>query len=402
MTETFAAVRVSDHVHWVGAVDWNIRNFHGYETGRGTTYNAYLVTADKTILIDTVKRPFFDEMTARIASVVGDPSKIDFIISNHSEMDHSGSLVEAVRAIKPEKVYASAMGVKALGAHFHGLGKVEAVGNGQKLNLGGADLTFLETRMLHWPDSMITYLANDRLLFSQDGFGMHLASSRRFDDEIDGAILEYEARKYYANILLPFSPIVLRALDAVAASGLDIATIAPDHGPIWRSRGDWILGLWRKWAEQKPSKKAVIAYDTMWGSTDKMARAIADGVATGGCEAKPLQLTAAHRSDVATEVLDAGALLVGSPTMNNNMFPTVADVLCYLRGLKPKNLIGAAFGSYGWSGEAVAQLAEALEAMGVGPVGENQRVQYVPDEAALAACRGLGLAVAERLRSATA
>jgi flavorubredoxin len=392
------AVRVSEHVWWVGAVDWAIRDFHGYATSRGSTYNAYLVMADKVTLIDTVKAPFRGEMMARIASVV-DPARVDYIVSNHSEMDHSGCLPETIAALKPEKVFASKMGVKALHAHF-GLEGIAAVGTGDELALGNLTLKFLETRMLHWPDSMVSYLVEDRLLFSQDGFGMHLASSRRFADEIDPAVLYEEAAKYFANILLPYSGLITKLLASITALGLDIAFLCPDHGPVWR-RGFDVLGWYARWAEQKPTPKAVITYATMWNSTALMAQSIADGLAGTGVEAKVLPLGPAHRSDVMTELLEAGALLVGSPTINNQVFPTMADFLCYARGLKRRNLIGQVFGSYGWSGEACGQMGRELEEMDVELVGEPVRATYVPDAAVLAACRALGGEVGRRLKEKT-
>jgi len=396
MAEIYRAVKVSDRAWWVGAVDWAVRDFHGYRTERGTTYNAYLVMADKVTLVDTVKAPFRDEMMSRVASVV-EPRKIKYIISNHSEMDHSGCLPEVIDAIKPEKVFASEMGTKALAEHFH-MGGVTAVKDGGKVDLGGVTAQFMETRMLHWPDSMFTYLGEEKLLFSQDGFGMHLASNERFDDELDGALLEHEAAKYYANIILPYSALVTKLLEKVAAAGLDIRTIAPDHGPIWRRDLDKILGLYAKWAAQRPTKKAVVVYDTMWGSTAKMARAIGEGLSDGGMHVKILPMGSNHRSDAATEVLCAGALVAGSPTINNGMFPTMADTLNYLKGLKPKNLAGQAFGSYGWSGESVGHVAEALASMDVELVGEAVKVKYVPDEAALGRCRKLGADIAEKVK----
>jgi flavorubredoxin len=396
MNGPYTAVKVSDHVYWVGAIDWGIRDFHGYSTDRGTTYNAYLVLADTITLIDTVKAPFQDELLARIASVV-DPQEIRYIVSNHAEMDHSGSLVGVMEAVRPEKVFASAMGAKALVDHFQLDREIVPVKEGESLGLGNLNMTFLETRMLHWPDSMFSYLAEDRLLFSQDGFGMHLASSERFADEIDESILEYEGAKYFANILLPFSPLVTKLLDKVGKLDIPIDTIACDHGPVWRRDLETIIGWYNKWAAQKPTKKAVVVFDTMWHSTAKMAEAIGEGLIAGGARVKLMPLKSNHRSSVATEVLDAGALLLGSPTMNNNLFPTVADVLTYLRGLKPQNLVGAAFGSYGWSGEAVGQIRDVLEAMKVECIGDPLRIKYVPGKDALKQCFDLGVRVAERL-----
>jgi len=398
MRQAFEAVKITETVYWVGAIDWNVRDFHGYSTNRGTTYNAYLVLADKVTLIDTVKAPFREELLARISSVI-DPRKIDYIISNHSEMDHSGCLPEMIEAVKPEKVFASTIGVKTLGDHFHSDLDISEVKDGDRIDLGGRTITFLETRMLHWPDSMVSYLHEEKLLFSQDAFGMHLASSERFDDELGLPLLEHESMKYYANILLPFSRQVLKALDRLGGTKLEFEIIAPDHGPVWRKSRSRILELYRAWAGQKRKAKAVIVYDTMWGSTAKMAAAIADGLTAGGSSVRVMKLRAAHRSDIATEILDAGALVVGSPTINNNIFPTVADLLVYLKGLKPMGLIGAAFGSYGWSGESIKQVEELLAGMKVEIAAEALRARYVPDGEMLEACRKLGEILAERLSS---
>ena len=393
---SFRAVPIAKDVYWVGVIDWSLRNFHGYTTHRGSTYNAYLIIADKVVLVDTVKKQFKDELLARISSVI-DPTKIDYIVSNHAEMDHSGCLPEIIELVKPEKVFASTMGVKNLKGQLHLDTEIVAVKDGEELDIGGRKLKFIETRMLHWPDSMFTYLEDEGVLFSQDAFGMHYATRSIFVDECSKSVVEHELITYYANILLPYSPLVLNLFKKL--EGLDIKVIAPDHGPIFRKKEDvsWVLNLYRELAEQKPSYRAVVVYDTMWGSTDKMARAIADGVASEGAEVVILPISGSHRSDVATETLKSGALIVGSPTINNNMFPSVADVLTYLKGLKPKNLVGAAFGSYGWSGESVKQVREYLEAMGVEVVGDI-RVQWVPDEEKLRECFELGVKVAQRLR----
>ncbi len=396
MLTSFGAVKISEHVHWVGAIDWEIRDFHGYATNRGTTYNAYLVLADKIALIDTVKAPFRDELLARIASVV-DPSDISIIVSNHAEMDHSGCLPDVVDLIQPEQIVASKMGAKALQSHFHGRFDVTPVEDGGTLSLGDVELQFLETRMLHWPDSMFTYLPADELLFSQDAFGMHLASTERFDDGVDEAVLYDEAAKYYANILMPYSPMVKKLLERVKELDLPFKLVAPDHGPIWRSGFDMVVEGYAKWSEQKPTLKAVVVYDTMWGSTAKMAHAIADGLAAGGARPSLVPLRGSHRSDVAAELLEAGALLVGTPTINNNMFPSLGDVFLYLKGLRPRNLIGAAFGSYGWSGEGVPQINAMLKEMKVELVSDGLSVQFVPDEKDLDECRKLGKSVARRL-----
>lgn len=399
MSGSYRAVKVTDRVYWVGAIDWGVRDFHGYATHRGTTYNAYLVLGEKITLIDTVKAPFTGEMLARIRSVVA-PERIDYIISNHAEMDHSGGLPETIATVKPDKVFASTMGVKALSEHFRLSREITAVKDGESMGLGNLNVTFVEARMLHWPDSMMTYLGQSAVLFPSDAFGMHLASSQRFADEIEPSVLEYEAAKYYANILLPLSPLVTKLLDKVGKLGLAVNVIAPSHGPIWRKESSRVAQWYAKWAAGETTRKAVVGYDTMWQSTALMAQAIGDGLAAAGVVAKLMPLRASHRSDVATALLDAGALLVGSPTLNNGVFPTVADTLSYLKGLKPRNLVGAAFGSYGWSGEAVGHIEQALTEMKVELAAEGLKVRYVPDQEALRQCFALGRQVAERIRAA--
>jgi len=395
----YDAIKITDNVYWVGAIDWELRDFHGYSTSRGTTYNAYLiVTDDKPILIDTVKAPFFDEMMARIRSVI-DPQKIAYIISNHAEMDHSGSLPQAINAIQPEKVYASKPGVEALKAHLHLDYALTEIKNGETLMLGKASFKFIETRMLHWPDSMFTYFENDGVLFTQDAFGMHLATSQLYVEENDPAVVRYEASKYYANILMPYSPLVSKLLAAFPSYQLDIKVIAPDHGPIWRRPEDIqnIVGLWTKWAQQAYCRKVVIIYDTMWESTKKMAHVISDVMLQESIPVKILPLGKTSRADVATELLEAGALLVGTPTINQQMFPTLADVLCYLKGLKPKNLVTQVFGSYGWAPEGIKQAQSILEAMKLDLAGESLAIKYVPTQKDLEQCKLFGTMVISHL-----
>lgn len=333
---------------------------------------------------------------ARIRSVV-DPSQIQYIVSNHSEQDHTGCLLNVIDVIKPEKVFASTMGIKTLKDIFHDAYEIIPVKEGETLSLGNMDLKFLETRMIHWPDSMFTYLAKDEILFSQDAFGMHLASLEHFADEIPASTLEYEAATYYANIALPYSPVVLKALDKVAAMGWKIKIFAPDHGPVWRKDLGFIIGLYKKWALQKPTAKAVVVYATMWHSTEKMAEAIAESMAQAGIRVKLISMNETHRSEVLYEVLEAGALIVGSPTLNNNILPQMADVMTYLKGLKPANLIGAAFGSYGWSGESIKDLEVMLKEMKVEIAAEAISVKHVPDSAILEKCFDLGKTIATEL-----
>ncbi|MEI7591177.1 MAG: FprA family A-type flavoprotein [Deltaproteobacteria bacterium] len=395
---SYRAIKVSESVFWVGAIDWNIRDFHGYRTQNGSSYNAYLIIDDKVTLVDTVKAPFTDEMFSRIASVV-DPRRINYIVSNHSELDHTGALKETIERVNPEKVFATKMGVATLPNLLSLEYPITPVADGESLSLGKNELIFTETKMLHWPDSMFSYLPNEGVLFSQDAFGMHLASSFLFADEIKPSVLEYEAATYYANILLPYSALVLKLLDRVAKMGLAINIIAPDHGPIWRKNISVALDNYRCWASQEIRPKAVIAYDTMWGSTEIMAKHIADGIiANTNCEAKLLRLDVTHRSEVAYELLSAGALIVGSATLNNNVLPRIADVMTYLKGLRPLNLFGQAFGSYGWSGEATQHIQKMLGEMNVSIVGEAISAKHRPDFEILKACSALGMDIAEKIK----
>jgi flavorubredoxin len=396
MASHLNAVKVKDNIFWVGAIDGASRDFHGYRTGRGTTYNAYLVLGEKIALIDTVKANFKAEMMARISSII-DPSSIDYVISLHAEMDHSGCLPAIIAAASPEKVFASKMGASALAAHFHDDLSITQIDDEGGLSLGGqVVLKFFETRFLHWPDSMFCYLPQQKILFSQDAFGMHLSGTERFDDEVPAWVLEEEAARYYANILLPYSPIVQKLIDKLENSGIAPDLVAPAHGPIWRSGFKNILGWYKRWSSQDLKQSAVVLYDSMWGSTDLMARAISDGLASTGAGAKQMSLSSVHRSDAAAELLEAGALIVGSPTLNNQVFPTVADAMSYLKGLRPKPRPCATFGSFGWSGESVKHLEEMLGALGFEHLGQA-KAKWVPDAKALEECWGLGQKVGNRL-----
>lgn len=396
MSNFFQPVKITETVYWVGAIDWDIRDFHGYSTTRGTTYNAYLIVSDKIALIDTVKGQFVPEMMARISRII-EPEKIDYIVSNHSEIDHSGGLPQVAQLVKPERILASKMGVKALHGHFPGEDlQLDIVKTGDTLDLGTRTLQFMETRMLHWPDSMFSYMPEERLLFSQDAFGMHLATAERFADQVSPSLVYREMAKYYANILMPYSPLILKLIEKIQKMDMKIDIIAHDHGPIIRRDIGNAIDWYKKWAEQAPTNRGIIVYDTMWGSTMKMAKVIADGIFKGGGRAQLMPMGGSHRSDVATELLHAGALIMGSPTLNNNMFPSMADVMCYVKGLKRKNLVGGVFGSHGWSGEAIGQLRSGLEEMGIEVIGE-QSSQYVPDDEVLNECFKLGVRIGERL-----
>ncbi len=391
-------VEIKPDIFWVGAVDWNKRDFHGYSIDKGTTYNAYLLRDDKTVLFDTVLQEFKNDLVHHLRQVI-DPEKIDYLVVNHVELDHSGCLPELVELIKPEKIICSPMGHKALLEHFHRPDwPYEVVKTGDSIDVGKRTVRFIETRMLHWPDSMFSYIPEEKLLISSDAFGQHWATSQRFDDQVDQGELMAHATKYYANILLLFSPNVEKLLAQVQADGLEIDMIAPDHGLIWRRDPVAILEAYQRWCRQEASEKAIIIYDTMWHSTEKMARAVARGLQEEGINAVTLlHARRNHRSDIMTEVLDAKAVILGSATLNNNIMPALADVLTYMKGLRPKNKVGAAFGSYGWSGEAVKHLNGRLEEMGIAMAGEGVRIKNVPNHESLAACVELGRAVARAM-----
>ena len=381
--------KITDGVYDVGVTDWNIRDFHGYSTDLGTTYNSYLIVDDKIALVDTVRKEFSDQLIDNISRVV-DPKQIDFVISNHTEMDHSGGLARVMHRIGEDTpIYCSKMGHKNLAKHFRQKWNYLPVGTGDELSLGKRTLTFLETRMIHWPDSMFSYLNEDKILFSSDGFGQHYAGPEKYDDEVGDAIMVH-AKKYFANILLLYTPHIQKLLESVMGLGLEIKMICPDHGIIWRKDPSKIIDAYVRWCRQEPQKKAVVIYDTMWHSTEKMAEIIASGINREGVQTKPFHLRKWHRSEIMTEVFDAKAVVVGSPTLNNNLYPSLADFLTYMKGLKPLNKIGAAFGSYGWSGEAVKLINKELEAMNFNVVDPGLRVQYIPDKESLEACYEFG------------
>ncbi|MCB2183503.1 MAG: flavodoxin domain-containing protein [Desulfobulbaceae bacterium] len=392
------AFQIKENVHWVGAIDWNIRDFHGYSTYKGTTYNSFLVMDEKITLFDTVKKPFKNELLHHINQLT-DPTKIDYLVVNHVEMDHSGCLPEMIDIIKPEKIFCSPMGEKAIQAHFHPKDwPLEVVKSGDTLSLGQKTVHFLETKMLHWPDSMFSYIPEDKLLISSDAFGQHWSTSERFDDEVSEAELMDHAAKYYANILMIFSPNVQKLLQKVAEMNLDIDMIAPDHGLIWRKNPGKIIDAYADWSHYKSKEKVVIVYDTMWQSTAKMAKAISEGLLREGVSVKMMDLKVNHRSDIVTEILDAKGVLFGSPTLNNGMLPTMADLLTYLKGLRPKQKVGAAFGSFGWSGEAVKHMNGYMEDMGINIIDPGIKVKYVPTHENYQTCFDLGIKVGQAVK----
>ncbi len=392
-------VKVAEGIYQVGVLDWNIRDFHGYSTERGTSYNSYLIMDEKVVLVDSVKKEFADELLRNISEII-DPKKIDLVISNHTEMDHSGGLPRIMHYIGEDKpLYCSKMGQKNLSLHFPRKWNFHAVENGETLSIGKRTLTFLETRMLHWPDSMFTYSQTDGILFSSDAFGQHYAGYEMFDDAVGGEMIMGQAKKYFANILLLYAPKTLKLLEKVTELSLDINIICPDHGVIWRKNPGKIIDAYVRWSRQDPAQKAVVIYDTMWGSTRSMAESIADGIHAEGVAAIPIHIRSSHRSDIMTEVLDARAVVMGSPTLNNGLFPTVSDVLTYMKGLKPRNKLGAAFGSYGWSGEAMGLIRAEMEAMKFELVDPGLKIQYVPEADGQSDCYDFGRTIGRAVKA---
>ncbi|MHB1016711.1 MAG: FprA family A-type flavoprotein [Coriobacteriia bacterium] len=358
------AIKVTENIWWVGAIDWNLRDFHGFETPEGSTYNCYLVMGESGIaLIDTTKAPFTSELLERIESVVP-LDKITHIVVNHVEPDHNGGLPEVMAAIPQARVVASPAGVKGVADYHNGL-VVEAVKAGDEIDLGGRTLRFLPMSMVHWPDSMFTYCPEERVLMPNDAFGQHVASDERFatDYGMDGALRELGV--YYANILLPLGTAVGKAIDKVLDTGWAIDVIAPSHGLIWRGEEiGQIIEAYRRWGAGEKRDKAVIVYSTMWGSTAALAAHIADAMAAAGVEVSVYDLADSPVGHITFELLEAKALVLGSPTLHHGMLFRVAGYLQYLGGLKPTGRIAATFGSYGWSKGAEKQMRARLEEIG--------------------------------------
>lgn len=353
------ATKLRKGIYWVGGIDWDLRNFHGYLTQRGSTYNAYLIIDEKITLIDNVKYYLYDELIARISDII-DPAKIDVIVQNHVEMDHSSSLPMLAKLCPKAEIYTNANGIKGLKLHYKEEMNFREIKTGDSISIGKRSLHFITTPMVHWPDNQFTWCPEESILFSNDAFGQHIASSERFANELAPGIVMEEAKKYYANIVLPYSKQVQKVLDMAAP--LPIKMICPSHGVIWTEDniGD-IVGAYKDWAYNvSDQKQALVIYDSMWKSTQMMAGAIAEGFEEIGIRAKLLNLQCNHISDIMTDIIDARFIAVGSPTLNSSILPTVAAFLYYLKGLSPKDRIGLAFGSYGWGGQSIPILHQML------------------------------------------
>ncbi|MBN1393814.1 MAG: MBL fold metallo-hydrolase [Pirellulales bacterium] len=390
-------ITLRENIDWVGAVDWNIRDFHSYNTERGTSYNAYLIRDEKTALIDAVKAPFAKELLAKAAALC-DLDKVDYVVCNHAELDHAGALPEVLEAMPNATLVCDKKCANELAAHFDTSGwKIQEVADGDSLSLGRRTLRFFTSPMVHWPESMFTYVPEEKLLFSMDAFGQHYACGLRFDDETDMAVVMQEAKTYYANIGMPYAKPVMQCIEKL--SGVEVEMIAPSHGVIWRSHLAEIMSAYKDWAAHRARPKVLVIYDTMWESTEAMARAIFEGAARPGVEASMIHVRRSNLTKIATEVLDAAAVAVGSPTLNRRMMPMVAATLCYLDGLRPLGKAAAAFGSYGWGRGGPEDIDKALREMQWDVVRKPLRANWRPTPETLDECRLLGRELADRALS---
>lgn len=395
-------VELKNQIYWVGVVDWAIRDFHGYETPRGTSYNNYLIIDDEPTLLDAVHHDFVHTSIENISRII-DPRKIKHIVINHIENDHATGLEKLLEIIPDVNLYMTEKGKKGL-SRFIDLSKykVNTVKSGDTLKIGKRTLYFIETPMMHWPDSMFTYIKEDKVLISQDAFGQHIATVERFDDEFvqnrSMEELEDAVIDYYANILMPYGNVIKSKIDEIKKLGIEIDMIAPDHGVIWRTHIDRVLSLYSEMVDAKAKLGAVIVYDTMWHSTEQMVMPIARGLEDEGIPVKIIKLRATPKSVAVKEAWKSRGLIVGSPTLNNGVFPSVAEFLTYLKELRPKKRLFAAFGSYGWSGEAVKDMYETAKAMKLEVFEPGIRVLYKPSEEDLAKCYEFGIAFGKALK----
>lgn len=359
---------VKNNVSWVGKVDWELLKFHGddYSTHKGSTYNSYLIEEEKTVLIDTVWMPFADEFVANLQKEI-DLNKIDYIVVNHGEVDHSGSLPALMKLIPDKPIYCTANAVKSLKGQYHQDWDFHVVKTGDKIDVGnGKELIFVEMSMLHWPDSMACYLTKDNILFSNDAFGQHYATEKLFNDLVDQCELFNECIKYYANILTPFSAILRKKLAEVISLGLQIDIIATSHGVIWRDKPMQIVEKYAKWADDYQENQISVIYDTMWNGTKELAERIAEGIGLADTDVtvKLFNLAKNDDNDVITEVFKSKTVVVGSPTVGNSVLHSVAGFMHLMKGLKFKNKKAAAFGCYGWSGEGTKVILDSMKNAG--------------------------------------
>ena len=388
---------IAEGVFWVGAIDWNLRDFHGYSTPHGTTYNAYLILDEKKVLIDAVKSTHLPELLARVKEIL-DPGEIDYIVSLHVEPDHSGSLSQVLALCpKAQLVTVERHGEQGLERYFHQKLPLMAVKEGSTLSLGKRSLSFIPIPLVHWPDNMMALLSPDAILFSTDCYGQHLATSARYDDQVDMGLLMAEAAKYYANIISPYPTQAARALEKTRA--LQPKVTCPSHGLMWRGHRPEILEAYGRWTRGETRPRALVVYDTMWHSTEAMALALVEGIVQEGVEAGLHSLGSSDASDIVAELLEARALAVGCPILNNNLLPRMAAFLPSLKGLRPRGKIGAAFGSFGWGGAtAVKAIKEDLTLAGLEVMEDELAVRFSPTAEELQACRQLGQKLAQKIK----
>jgi flavorubredoxin len=392
--------KINDSVTWVGKIDWELRKFHGdeYSTHKGSSYNSYLVRGEKTVLIDTVWRPFAKEFVENLKKEI-DLNKIDYIIINHGEPDHSGALPELMREIPNTPIYCTKNCVSSLKGHYHQDWNFVEVKTGDKLNIGSKNFVFIEARLLHWPDTMFSYLTEDHILFSNDAFGQHYASEFMFNDLVDQAELYQEAIKYYANILTPFSKLVEKKIEEVVALNVPVNMICTSHGIIWRDNPLQIVNKYMEWAKDYSENQVTLIYDSMWDATRKMAEAIAEGIKSTNneVEIKLYNTARTDKNDVITEIFKSKLIIAGSSTINKGILYSIDGLLEMMRGMSFKGKKAAAFGSYGWSGESVAILNEELKKGGFELIDEGLKIFWVPDEAGVEKCKEFGRKLAAQL-----
>lgn len=392
--------KINDTVTWVGKIDWDLKKFHGdeYSTNKGSSYNSYLIRDEKTVLIDTVWEPFSREFITNLKKEI-DIQKIDYIVINHSEIDHSGALVDLMKEIPNTPIYCTKSGVRILKGHFHQEWNFVEVKTGDVLDIGKHKLTFIEASMLHWPDTMFTYLSEENMLFSNDGFGQHYASEFMYNDKVDQAELYQEALKYYANILTPFSKQVVKKIEEILSFNLPIDMICPSHGIIWRDNPIQIVNKYLEWANEYKENQITIVYDSMWNATRRMAESIAEGITSTNKEVtvKLINSAKSDKNDIVVESFKSKIVLMGSSTINNGVLSSTASILEMLKGFRFRGKKAAAFGSYGWSGEATKIMTEELEKGGFEIINSGIKELWNPDEDALNRCREFGKAIVEAI-----
>lgn len=388
-------VQLAEGIYYVGAVDWNLRDFHGYSTPRGVTYNSYLIVDEKICLVDTVKAPFAPELLERVSKII-DPSQIDYVIVNHVEPDHSGSLPMIMEKAPKAKVVLTEHGRKEVMKYYGKEYDFQVVKSGDSLNIGKRSLQFIPLPMVHWPDSMAAFLTGENILFSNDAFGQHICTSKHFDDENNLHDLLYEAGKYYANILMPFGKLITKALPQILQ--LPVKMIAPSHGIIWRSNINEIVNKYSQWSSGYSTEKVVIVYDSMWGSTEAMARRILEGIASTGVDVKLYRMASSELSEIAEAILETRGILLGSSTINNGPLATIGGLLTYIKGLRPAGKLGAAFGAYGWGGGSQKVIEEALTQSSVTVEASGLALQWKADQAEIDRCFNFGVQFGQKIK----